>query len=182
MKISPISTINYNNKQCQPIKKVSFGMKASPIALEYLAALGADMRPSVPEDLFKKPGTVANILKNIIDNKTDNSMSMAELADKMVFYSTSHRLPDSAKAKFINEQIIGGGQEISLLVRRIDDIKNDNDKELFKRALINCYISGAAKNPQVSTNATALYFNFLSPKMSFKEQTYCNYAYLESLK
>lgn len=180
MKINSINSFNYNKIQCQPIKKPSFGMKASPVALEYLAAVGADMRPSLPENFFKKPGTVGNIVQNIIDNKS--SMTMDELTDKMVFYSTSYRLTDSDKAKFINEQIIGGGQEISKLIRQIDNLKTDHDKEIFKKALISCYISGAAKNPKVSTNETALYFNFLSPKMSFKEQTYCNYAYLESLE
>ena len=181
MKISPITSINFNNKQCQPIKKVTFGMQTTPEALKYLSAIGADLRPSLPEGFFKKPGTVGTYLHRIISNP-DKAMSMAELTDKMVFYSTSHRLTDSDKAKFINDQIIGAGQEISMLVRDIDRIKDDKDKKLFTRALIDCYISGAALNPKVSRNETALYLNFLTPKMSDEEQENCYQAYFKSLE
>lgn len=180
MKISSISPINYNLKQCQPIKQVSFGVKPTKASLEYLEALGADMRPSIPENLFKKPGTVGEILTQLIDKKDDAKMSMDELVDKIIFYSTSYRLTDKSKAKFINDQIIGGGQEISKLLRLSDKIENDFDKSNFRKALIYTYISGAAKNPEVSSNETALYLNFISPYMSFKERTFCNYALQES--
>lgn len=181
MRISPITINNYNNKFCQPIKKMSFGARPTKEGLEYLAALGADMRPSLPENYFQKQGTIRDFLTQITDEKENKEMSVDKLIDTIKFYSTSSRLTDSAKAKFINEQIIGrGGSEIVNLVKTSNKLKNEDEKSAFRRALIDCYISGAAKNPFVSRNQTALYFNFISPFMSFKEETFCNYVLADS--
>ena len=116
MKINSISSIN-NKINCTPIKtqdcgkKISFGIKPSEEALEYLEVLGADMRPSLKEGYLKTPNLIKDMFEKAASDRDSAKEILDKAADTMRFYGTSYRLTDKEKAEFITDHIIGESGE-----------------------------------------------------------------------
>ncbi|MBR6163084.1 hypothetical protein IKQ26_04225 [bacterium] len=185
MRISPINYYAQRNIYCQPLKKntPSFGMKMSKEGLEYMSALGADIKEPIDESYINEPNIMINMLRDIVNaNGRKTEARMRRFAQIVDYYGSSVTLPESLKTKFIHDQIMGDyGQKLNSFFE-VSKGLNENDRKVLERSLVDLYIKGVSHNREIDIRDTMIFFNKVKDYMTFKESTYSNAALKTSIE